>query len=58
MHDYGPPPPVRDCLDCGFKDGMKLQNTAPRFPIRVPLLYICIRCGAMLTIPPSLNLLR
>jgi hypothetical protein len=39
------PPGVRDCLDCGEKDGMKLHNVAHTAPINIPLLYICQRCG-------------
>lgn len=48
----------RDCLDCGAKDAMKLQNTAHTAPVTIPLLYVCQRCGALLTIPPPpLNLI-
>jgi hypothetical protein len=46
------PPPVRDCLDCGVKDGMKLHNVAHTAPVNIPLLYICERCGTQLTIAP------
>lgn len=35
-------------------DGMKLQNVARTNPVNIPLLYICQRCGTMLTIPPPL----
>lgn len=50
-------PLSRDCLDCGGKDAMKLQNTAHTAPVNIPLLYVCQRCGAHLTIPPPpLNL--
>jgi hypothetical protein len=31
---------------------MKLQNVAGILPVNIPLLYICKRCGAQLTIPP------
>jgi len=31
---------------------MKLQNVAPTALGAIPLLYICDRCGALLTIPP------
>ena len=34
------------------KNGMKLQNKAGTPPINIPLLYICEKCGTMLTIPP------
>jgi hypothetical protein len=33
-------------------DGMKLQNVAHTVPINIPVLYICEKCGTMLTIPP------
>jgi hypothetical protein len=46
------PPTSRDCLDCHAKDGMQLQNSAHSAPINIPLLYVCQRCGATLTIPP------
>ncbi len=36
---------------------MTLQNVAPTATVNVPLLYICRRCGTLLTIPPPpLNL--
>ena len=44
--------PSRDCLDCGSRDGMRLQNVAHTAPINIPWLYICKRCGTQLTIPP------
>jgi hypothetical protein len=31
---------------------MKLQNAAGTTPTNIPLLYVCTRCGTMLTIPP------
>jgi hypothetical protein len=31
---------------------MKLQNVAGTAPVNIPLLYICDRCGVLLTIPP------
>jgi len=46
------PPPLRDCLACGQKDGLKLHNIAAAPPVNIPLLYICGHCGAQLTIPP------
>jgi hypothetical protein len=50
--DRNRPPIARDCLDCGLKDGMKLQNPPGLPSTRIPLLYVCARCGVMLTIPP------
>jgi hypothetical protein len=47
------PDPERDCLDCGTKGGMRLQNVAATAPVAIPLLYICERCHAQLTIPPA-----
>jgi DNA-directed RNA polymerase subunit RPC12/RpoP len=47
------PSSTRDCLDCGAKDGMKLQNVAHTAPISIPLLYVCQRCGTQLTVPPA-----
>lgn len=38
----------RDCMDCGEKDAMHLQNPSAHFTT----LYVCVRCGTMLTIPP------
>jgi ribosomal protein L40E len=52
MENMRRPPATRDCLDCGAKDGMMLQNVAPTVPLQIPLLYVCRRCGALLTIPP------
>jgi hypothetical protein len=46
------PPSLRECVDCGAKEGMKLQNVARTAPTNIPLLYVCTACGAMLTIPP------
>jgi hypothetical protein len=46
------PPVVRDCLECGKKDAMKLQNVAGTAPVNIPLLYICDQCGVLLTVPP------
>jgi ribosomal protein L40E len=42
----------RDCLDCGAKNGMRLQNVVPAPSVSVPALYVCDRCGTQLTIPP------
>ena len=52
MPDKTRPPVVRDCLNCGYQNGMKLQNAAGTPPINIPLFYVCDRCGATLTIPP------
>jgi hypothetical protein len=46
------PPADRDCMDCGSKGGMKLQNVVHRQPINIPLLYVCEECGITLTVPP------
>jgi len=46
------PPQARDCLNCGQAEGMKLQNVVGTVPTNIPLLYICLACGTMLTIPP------
>lgn len=43
---------TRDCSDCGLPDGLKLQNYSRTNPKHIPLLYVCIKCGASLTIPP------
>jgi hypothetical protein len=51
--DRDRPPVARDCLECQAPDGMKLQNVAHTAPINIPLLYICEKCGTMLTIPPA-----
>jgi CheY-like chemotaxis protein len=46
-------PARRDCLECGLKKGMKLQDIVPSGqPLADPFPYICVRCGAELTIPP------
>lgn len=34
---------------------MKLQNVVGTHPRNIPLLYICKKCGTMLTIPPRYN---
>ena len=47
------PAPLRDCLDCGTKDGMALQNVAGTPPTNIPLFYICSKCGCTLTVPPK-----
>src|SRR5687767_9123590 len=39
------PPAARDCLDCGARDGMKLQNALGTPPTNIPLLYVCSVCG-------------
>ena len=39
---------TRDCVDCGEKNGMKLQNPSGQFTT----CYNCVRCGTMMTIPP------
>lgn len=44
------PTQTRDCSDCG--GAMKLQNVVGTVPRNIPLLYVCQKCGAMLTIPP------
>ena len=46
------PPVVRDCVDCGAKEGMRLQNVARTQTTHVPLFYICVSCGSTMTIPP------
>ena len=46
----------RDCLDCGVKRGLKLQNVITARPNTNPLFYLCNRCGAQLTIPPPMPL--
>jgi hypothetical protein len=43
---------TRDCSDCGLPDGLKLQNFSRTNPTNLPLLYVCIKCGASLTVPP------
>jgi hypothetical protein len=52
------PSAIRDCLECGAKGGMKLQNVALTAPVSIPLLYICQRCGTLLTVPPPPLALR
>jgi hypothetical protein len=52
------PSEARDCVDCGAKGGMKLQNVARTAPTNIPLLYVCAVCGAMLTIPPPADPLK
>jgi len=42
----------RDCPQCQEPDGMRLQNAARTAPVAIPLLYICQKCGTMVTIPP------
>lgn len=49
------PPATRECLDCGAADGMKLHNVVGSVPRNIPLLYVCKKCGATLTIPPPSN---
>jgi len=46
------PSAERDCIDCGKKGGMKLQNVVQRQPINIPLLYVCEECATTLTVPP------
>jgi hypothetical protein len=53
--DQDRPATERDCLDCGLKDGIKLQNGLGTVPTNIPLLYVCSACGTMLTIPPPRN---
>jgi hypothetical protein len=48
-------PMVRECADCGAKDGMTLQNVGRTQTTGIPALYICERCGTTLTIPPPGN---
>jgi hypothetical protein len=31
---------------------MKLHNVARTQPVNIPLLYVCERCAAQLTVPP------
>jgi hypothetical protein len=49
------PVAARDCLDCGAKQGMTLQNVIAAAPIGIPLLYVCKHCAAQLTVPPPLS---
>jgi DNA-directed RNA polymerase subunit RPC12/RpoP len=46
------PKPAIDCLDCGSKDAMRLQNAEGTVPTNIPLLYICSACGCTYTVPP------
>jgi len=48
------PAESRDCPECQTAGGMKLQNVARTNPVNIPLLYVCQRCGTLLTIPPPL----
>jgi hypothetical protein len=34
---------------------MTLMNVARTQPTNIPLLYVCSKCGAMLTIPPRVS---
>lgn len=45
----------RDCIDCGERDSMRLQNKPGTITSSVPLLYACERCRASLTIPPAFS---
>ena len=49
------PKSARDCVDCGQQDGMVLMNVSRTEPTNIPLLYVCHKCGAMLTIPPRVS---
>ena len=53
--DRDRPPAIRDCIECGASDGMALMNVARTQPTNIPLLYVCNKCGAMLTIPPRIS---
>ena len=53
--DRDRPASERDCLDCGKPQGMKLQNVVGSKPTNIPLLYVCIGCGCLLTIPPRFS---
>ena len=55
MPDRTRPAATRDCLDCGFAAGMKLQNALGTVPTNIPLLYICSACGCMFTVPPPIS---
>jgi DNA-directed RNA polymerase subunit RPC12/RpoP len=46
------PAPERDCVDCGAKLAMKLQNVPGVQDTRIPLWYVCAVCKATLRIPP------
>ncbi len=53
--DRDRPPAARDCIECGTPEGMTLMNVARTQPTNIPLLYVCKKCGAMLTIPPRVS---
>ena len=53
--DRDRPPAIRDCIECGASDAMTLMNVARTQPTNIPLLYVCNKCGAMLTIPPRIS---
>ena len=53
--DSDRPPAARDCVECGAQEGMTLMNVARTQPTNIPLLYVCKKCGAMLTIPPRIS---
>jgi hypothetical protein len=53
--DRDRPPAARDCIECGAHEGMTLMNVARTQPTNIPLLYVCKKCGAMLTIPPRIS---
>ena len=55
LPDSDRPPAARDCIECGAVDGMTLTNVARTQPTNIPLLYVCKKCGAMLTIPPRVS---
>ena len=55
LPDRDRPPAARDCIECGAPDAMTLTNVARTQPTNIPLLYVCKRCGAMLTIPPRVS---
>ena len=44
-----------DCLDCGAKGAMRLQNAEGTVPTNIPLLYLCSECGCTYTIPPPIS---
>jgi hypothetical protein len=56
MTERSSPALTRACADCGVPDGMALRNVAGTVPRNIPLLYVCQKCGAMLTIPPRVVL--
>jgi hypothetical protein len=49
------PRAARECTECGLPDGMKLTNVSRTQPTNIPLLYVCSKCGVMLTIPPRVS---